>query len=142
MTDPQHPRTEQFPPATPPSDPAVHTQAQPYAGDAPVEEAPHTRRRSGKARVALVAAAAVGLAAVGGGGFAVGRATAPDTATSSTTDQEFPGGGRFGTPPGDGQLVTPPDGDQFGTPPGQDGTTDGITTDGTTTDGATSEPTT
>ncbi|MCO7218185.1 hypothetical protein, partial [Klenkia sp. PcliD-1-E] len=72
---------------------------------------------------------AVGAVALGGGGFAIGRATAPGS-TSATTDQQVPGGGQFGTPPDGGQLGTPPDGGQLGTPPGQDGTTDG----GTSTD--------
>ncbi len=54
------------------------------------------------------------LLAVGGGGFAVGRATAPDTG-STTGDQQFPGrGGPMDGRPGDGPR---------GTPPGQDGTT-------------------
>ena len=111
MTDPQPHPTEQFPTATPPT--------------VEVEEAP---RRRGRKRVALVAALAVAVLAVGGGGgFAIGRATAPETASTSTTDQQFPGGG-----PG-GQLGTPPDGGgPMGTLPGQDETTD---------DGTAEEPT-
>ena len=59
------------------------------------------------------------------GGVPVGRATAPETA-STTTDQQFPGGG--------GPMDTPPDGGRMGTPPDQGSTTDGTTTDGTTSD--------
>lgn len=126
MTDPQQPRTDPFPSATPPTDPAVHVQAEPYTGSQPPAEQQPAPSRRGRARVALVAAVAVGLVAVGGGGFAVGRATAPGS-TSATTDQQVPG--QFGTPPDGGQPGTPPDGGQFGTPPGQDG---GTTTEPTT----------
>ena len=70
MTDPQHPRPDQDPSAMPPADPAAVPVEPPPAvsSEAPGDAGGQPARRTGRARVALVAAAVVGLVAVGGGG--------------------------------------------------------------------------
>lgn len=106
--------------------------------ETPGRQGPASRLRAGARRrpVAtgvLVAALAAGAAF--GGGFAVGRVTAPGATLGTVLPQD-----RFGRVPGDGGA--PPDGfarDGFGPGgPADGGTTDGGTTDGGTgTDGST-----
>lgn len=68
-----------------------------------------------------IAAVVLGLGAVGGAGFAIGRATAPDNVVGP--GQFVPGGGRGFDPDGDGAPFGGPDG---GLPPGAPGSDQGL----------------
>jgi hypothetical protein len=112
--------------------------------DGPDAPGPLARLRAGAGRRPVATGALAALLAAGaafGGGFSVGRGTAPEATVGSGPSQD----GFDRVPPGDGGA--PPDGltrEGFG-PGGRtdDGTTDdGTTDDGTTDDGTTDDGTT
>lgn len=133
VTEPTDPAAAPAP-AAGTSDPSASDPASAPVAPAPAPEPPRRRFRLG--RRAVAALVLVGVLLVGGaGGFAIGRATAPDPAFPTFERGGGPGGQLPGGGSGDGELPQPPS-DRSGGEQGGSGSDQGSGSadDGSTTD--------